>query len=325
MVEKNINTGDETLKSSTLIFFRNLIDYAGLFPPAQLPLDRAIRNYAAFQTYEDAWMLGHFIIPVTQLKQLTPSVALFSESNPLTLSAIGRSSSDAESCLSFLQADLKQISLFNEKYKAAACIKGFELPLPPVVPKRDLLEVLSLETKKRNLKTFCEVTVAFNEDWNQQMLATLDEIAIQNNKHNGRLGIKLRTGGLTVEAFPAPEQVAAVIVGCSERSIPQKFTAGLHHPIRMYRNEVKTKMHGFLNVFTAGMLARTQNIDLATVAQILADENSANFTFTEQGLAWKGTVVNVSEMEHLRLNALCSFGSCSFDEPREDLRTLQMI
>ena len=36
----------------------SIIDYAGLFPPARLPLDTAIGNYARYRTEPEAWMLA---------------------------------------------------------------------------------------------------------------------------------------------------------------------------------------------------------------------------------------------------------------------------
>ncbi|HEV8146227.1 MAG TPA: hypothetical protein VGP79_07600 [Bryobacteraceae bacterium] len=44
-----------------------LIDYAGVFPPAALPLDQALTNYARYQTSPEAWMLGRFVLPVAQV------------------------------------------------------------------------------------------------------------------------------------------------------------------------------------------------------------------------------------------------------------------
>ena len=84
--------------------------------------------------------------------------------------------------------------------------------------------------------------------------------------------------------FPSPEQVAFVMASCRDRNLPLKFTAGLHHPIRMYRDEVETKMYGFLNIFLAGMLAYTQNLDLKRIEEILSDENSKSFSFGEDQL-----------------------------------------
>lgn len=48
----------------------NLIDYAGLFPPAALSLPIAAENYARYLRSENAWMLGRFVIPAAQLRQL---------------------------------------------------------------------------------------------------------------------------------------------------------------------------------------------------------------------------------------------------------------
>jgi len=60
-------------------------------------------------------------------------------------------------------------------------------------------------------------------------------------------GYKLHTGGVKAEAFTSA-QIAKALVLPAEHQVPIKFTAGLHHPLRQWRDEVQTKMHGFLNV-----------------------------------------------------------------------------
>lgn len=47
-----------------------LIDYAGLFPPASLPLERALANYHHYRMSNCAWMLGRFVIPAAQLQRV---------------------------------------------------------------------------------------------------------------------------------------------------------------------------------------------------------------------------------------------------------------
>ena len=47
-----------------------VIDYAGLFPPAALPMADAVRNYDAYRNGEHAWMLGRFVVPVPSLRVL---------------------------------------------------------------------------------------------------------------------------------------------------------------------------------------------------------------------------------------------------------------
>lgn len=312
-------------KSSTQSFLANLIDYAGLFPPSQLPLEEAIKNYAEYQSDHNSWMLGRFIIPATRLEELDPYMSLYSKNKPLPIAAIGQRSSDAASCLEALKLDLEKITTFCTKYGETVSVDVLELPLPPVIPTSHLLNVIGSEASKHHLQIFCEMTMPLNGDWVDQMLCTLDEISEHNRLNETVLGVKLRTGGVTAEAFPTPTQVATVLVGCYERKIPLKFTAGLHHPIRMYRDEVKAKMHGFLNLFTAGMMARVHLLDIDTTAEILADEDPTHFRFTSKGLCWKDLVVPLSEIEQLRKQALYSYGSCSFNEPREGLQLQKII
>ena len=47
-----------------------LIDYAGMFPPAGLPLGPAIENYRAYRERDRSWMLGRFVIRAEQLDSL---------------------------------------------------------------------------------------------------------------------------------------------------------------------------------------------------------------------------------------------------------------
>ena len=67
------------MKTSLSVFQDHLIDYAGLFPPANLSLDAAIKNYANYMNSQDSWMLGPFILPVSQLKLRCTYAFIFSE------------------------------------------------------------------------------------------------------------------------------------------------------------------------------------------------------------------------------------------------------
>ena len=66
-----------------------------------------------------------------------------------------------------------------------------------------------------------------------------------------------------------------------------KATAGLHHPIRRHDESVQTKMHGFLNVFGAGVLALSHGLDQDQIQAIIEDEDPANFIFNEADFSWK--------------------------------------
>ena len=57
------------MNASLRALLSGVVDYAGLFPPAGLPLDQAIRNYARYRQGSDAWMLGRFVIPAARLAE----------------------------------------------------------------------------------------------------------------------------------------------------------------------------------------------------------------------------------------------------------------
>ena len=145
--------------------------------------------------------------------------------------------------------------------------------------------------------------------------ALLDAIA----EHD--LRAKIRTGGVTPDAIPNADRIAAFIRGCRDRNIAFKATAGLHHPIRCVRaltyepDSPRATMHGFLNVFIAAALPR-----FAT--QILMEENPRAFAFDDGGLWWHDLRVTAEELARLRQDLAISFGSCSFEEPIADLKEL---
>jgi len=68
---------------------------------------------------------------------------------------------------------------------------------------------------------------------------------------------KVRTGGLTPDAFPPAAALAGFIARCAAAKVPFKATAGLHHPLRSVQRcsydtgSPSALMHGFVNVFLA--------------------------------------------------------------------------
>src|SRR5207244_5156169 len=145
-----------------------------------------------------------------------------------------------------------------------------------------------------------------------------------SDEESATFGFKLRTGGVTADAFPSSGQIAAALVTPATHQLPIKFTAGLHHPIRQFRDEVKTKMHGFLNVLGAAVLAAEHRWDARQTSIMLEDENSHSFSFTEDFFAWREWKISTERLQYRR-KFVASFGSCSFDEPREDLRALGFL
>jgi hypothetical protein len=311
-------------------FMAHLIDYAGLFPPANLPLHEAIQNYARYRQQPDQWMLGRFIIPGTQLEFLTTVAArLFREGDPFMFSVLGRGGRDADEFLDGLQVDLETIAVFHQRNEGKATVDVYEAKLPPLASDDEIGELLAAAAKRRrsgvNLTTFYEVP--FGADWEPTAKNTIRSIAEHNARHQESqpVGFKLRCGGVEASTFPSPAQIAMALTACRDAGIALKATAGLHHPIRRFDESVNTKMHGFLNVFGAGILAHAHDLDQPEIEAIVGDEDAAHFAFMPEAFAWRDLRVTTDQIDVVRHKALISYGSCSFDEPREDLAALGLL
>jgi len=287
-----------------------IIDYAGLFPPAGLPLDQAIRNYARYRTEPESWMLGRFIIPAARLAELDPFMELFTNVPPLVISTLGRSGQDEPSFLDGLKQDLADVTAFRKKHGESVVIDVMETR----IPREDAVKIVQAATKLIDsqrppaLKPFFEVLPADAKNFMTGV--------------EGDGGLKLRCGGLEAAAFPLAKDIAQFIAVAKFAGTPLKFTAGLHHPIRRYDVGVKMHMHGFLNVFVAGVLANARGLAGDDMCRILDDEDASNFAFDADGLRWCDHHASVTEIETARRERVISFGSCSFDEPRDDLHAL---
>jgi hypothetical protein len=282
------------MRRSFRAFMSGLIDYAGLFPPARLDLDSAIRNYARYLSENDAWMLKRFIIPVARLGELDPYVLeLFSgAAGPLRLTVIaGRDGLPA--------GDMRA---FSGRHGDLVAIEAVESPLPPA----NLGDSLT-RAGFDGLELYSELP--------GRKIAAVAGIA----------GFKLRCGGLEASDFPSIERVAEIIVACRDNNVPLKCTAGLHHPIRHPDPETGAMQHGFFNLFGAGILAHALQLTEEEVRSCLAEQEASAFTFGDDAFAWRERAADASAVAAARQELMTGFGSCSFDEPLEELRGLGLL
>ena len=292
------------------------IDYAGLFPPASLALEPALRNYADYIRTPDASMLGAFILPVAEFGAAARGLSQFDSNHPLRISGLGPKTDNAETFQASLVTAMESIASFRSLSGEAAVIEQFEMPLPANVS-ADTFKMIRATMDPR-LRTFWEGPAEAAE-------RAIKLIADNNRSHaGGRLGFKLRTGGVTANAFPSSAEIAAALMPAGTHQVPIKFTAGLHHPVRIFHQSVQTKMHGFLNVLGAGVLGLEHDWTEKQFTEMLEDEDAASFSFTEDSFAWRDWKVATERVAAHR-DLVTSLGSCSFDEPREDLRALNLL
>lgn len=322
------------MTESLRCLLREIIDYAGLFPPTQLPLEPAIGNFALYREQPENWMLARFICPAARLAELAPLLdGRFSAAAPAPLSVLGRGGANRAAFLDALHDDIRAMSAARAGGLALR-LEGFEVRVPPDVldsaDSRSALQLLHETIDLLERAGLGELDCFYEAPYADGAAATLPAaIARLNDAYaapvRGRAGMKLRTGGVEASAFPSSQAVASTLVACRDANVPLKFTAGLHHPVRHFSDSVRSKMHGFLNVFVAGVLAHATGCAAAELLPLLAEEDSSAFTFEPDCLRWRGTALTSEQVSHARKNFVLSFGSCSFDEPREDLRALKLL
>jgi hypothetical protein len=291
------------------------IDYAGMFPPCGLALEPALGNQASYVRSPEAWMLNGFVLQVEQFDATTQFLSEFDTHHPLRVAALGPKTTNADVFLDALYNAYAAIRLFSRYNTDLVAISHLEMFLPDDVDSVSLQEASGIVGE---LPVFWEAPPERAEQ-------TIELIAgHKSDKEIATFGYKLRTGGVTADAFPSSAQIARALVNPATHRLPIKFTAGLHHPIRQYRDEVKTKMHGFLNVLGAAVLAAEHQWDADQTVMMLEDEDPRWFSCTGDFFAWHDWKIGVERLQYRR-KFVRSFGSCSFDEPRDDLRALNLL
>jgi hypothetical protein len=291
------------------------IDYAGMFPPCSLGLEAALRNQAEYVHSPDAWMLGAFVLSTEKFDATKQLLSQFDTQHPLRVAALGPKTASADGFLEALEETDAAIRSLSRHNVDLISISHLEMFLPHDVDLASLKEARSI---LGDLPVFWEAP----PDRAEQTIALLAEF--NSDADLATFGYKRRTGGVTADAFPSSMQIAKALVTPATHQLAIKFTAGLHHPLRQYREEVQTKMHGFLNVLGAAVLAAEHQWDTNQTAIMLEDENVDSFSFTDDFFAWREWRIDTKRLQYRR-RFVVSFGSCSFDEPREDLRVLNLL
>lgn len=272
------------------------IDYAGLFPPAGLDLEATMRNYATYRAGRDAWALGRMVLPATRLAEFADRWPQYVAEWPISL-LLG-SDYDTEMRLAV------DVGLRLEVVECRPAAMEDIAKIRSRMPNDGLLFVESPQD--------CALL--------ELIAAVLDAGACA----------KVRTGGVVAEAIPASSTVTAFLAACAQHGVRFKATAGLHHAIRgeqqlTYEPRSATaSMHGFVNFFVAAAAAY-DGADEAEVEEILNDGEHGNFRATNDGLQWRQRRFSSEAIREMRDRFAISFGSCSFEEPIDEMRAMRWI
>ncbi|HLW35839.1 MAG TPA: hypothetical protein VKS98_09285 [Chthoniobacterales bacterium] len=289
------------------------IDYAGMFPPCSLELEPALKNQGEYVRSGDSWMLSAFVLPVAKFGAAGELLSHFDKQHPLRVSALGPKTENAATFQAELRNVVEAIHSLRQQHGDLVSVVQLEMFVPSDVDAGKLNETAAVLSDLK-IQAFWEAPA----EWAEQMIVSLGRMKQPS------FGYKLRTGGVTADSFPSSVQIARAILASTKHHVPIKFTAGLHHPVRQFRDEVKTEMHGFLNVLGAGVLSAEHHWDEAQTVDMLENQTAKSFEFHDTVFAWRDWEITLDRIK-ARRKFVTSFGSCSFNEPREDLRALGVL
>jgi len=294
-------------KASVRSLLTGIIDYAGLFPPSQISMAKAVANYAAYKNSRYQWMLGRFVVPVARLDEFSENAKEFF-------------SGDKEAWrLSVLASDdiyqtVHQVEDFNHRHTPNAVADALEVKAETSYQIREISDAVP-----QGLETYFEIPVA------ESLADLIATLAILGGR------AKIRTGGVTEEAFPPVERITKFMRVCLAANVPFKATAGLHHALRCVKpltyeaDAPEGMMNGFLNVFLAAAFLR-HGYQPRLIHELLRDRRADNFLFNDNGVLWRQEhFLNSLQIENVRIRGAISFGSCSFVEPVEDLQEIGLL
>lgn len=305
------------MRDSARTLLAELVDYAGLFPPAGLDMPTTVANYAAYVASDHAWMLGRLIVPIGRLDEFAQAamgrLPADDDDIPWMISALLPPLGEAD-----LDRAVDEIERFNAAHSSPA--RGMAL-IDTIETRAAAASMIdhALDALLDGLVPFFEISSSGDP---RGMIAALAGTP-------GRA--KIRTGGVEPSAIPLTREVLGFILACAAAGVPFKATAGLHHPLRAaypltYAADAPVGlMHGFLNVFIAAAAIRSNLIDEPDAADLLDEPDAASLIFTDAGVEWRGLRLENEHLALAREEFALSFGSCSFEEPVADLIRLNIL
>jgi hypothetical protein len=287
---------------SAAVLLDRLIDYAGIFPPARLPLPEALDEFHRLREGAAAWLVGPCMVKASDL----PALGEIVESRtgpPLPIGVILDGTG--------LAADLERL---------AARPAGTEL-VQLEVAVGDGVDPDASVAALRAGRAWTEPIVLYLEAAGTAPLPRQVETLACWSKplaETAEVRLKIRTGGLSADAVPAPETVAGFLLACLARGLSCKASAGLHQPYRHFDEATGGVQYGFVNLLAAASLAAGGAGGASELVEALEATDAAALS-----LLWQKVGSGAPAAATRRL--LRSFGSCSVAEPVEGLAALGVL
>lgn len=268
-----------------------LCDDAALFPPGNLPLAEAVPAHVAHLASEYRGLVGPFIVSAVDVLALGPLLA-------------GAEEGSFEVAVTVPEPGQLTAALAAAASVPEVRVVALEVAVPTGVDPAQVVSSLDAAVAGRpDLEVYVELP---RDERRPALLAAL----VGTPYH-----AKLRTGGVRADLYPDEQELAAAVVACVAAGVAFKATAGLHHAVRNTDPTTGFEQHGFLNVLAA-VDAAQQGAGTGEVAALLSERDP-------QAIAAR--VADLGDRAGVVRNAFRSFGTCSIDDPRNELTTLGLL
>lgn len=272
-----------------------LLDDAAIFPPGEAALPDAVRAHLTRTVHRE--LVGSFVLTdvrLPELRELVPDGQRLPVSVVVTSGAGG-----IEGALKLAAKSPVTVGALEIALRDPDDLPGNARRVAAAIDAARDAELLPTATA-----TYVELPqTAPGAGW----LGAADEVAAADHR------LKFRTGGVEAHLFPGAATLASWIDAALDREAVFKCTAGLHHAVRHRAGDTGFEHHGFLNVLLATrLLFDGMPVDDAAA---LLDNGSRDDLIA---LAHETDLAGARRW-------FTGFGSCSIDEPVDDLISLGLL
>jgi hypothetical protein len=266
-----------------------LIDYAGLFPPAGLDMAAAVRNYASYLSGRYSWIVGRFVVPAGRLDEFAKAAAPYTGGNDWKVSVLGAPTAPLPGRGYAVDAVEVRADRVKDIHVPGPAMTYFEIS--PAAPRLEaLIEAIAKVGARAKIRTGGLTADSFPEAARVAHFQWLCQKA----------GV----------AFKATAGLHHPVRG------PHPFTYEL--------GSARGLMHGFVNVFlAAAMIFAGASEPDAT--RLLEECSPDAFHFDNESVNWQSYRITREQIQSARERFAISFGSCSFEEPVRELAALASI
>lgn len=291
----------------------DLIDDAGLYPPACLPLGDALARHRAVRSGPQGWLVARFLCGVDTVGAVADAVVGDELPWRLAVTVTGDTATQ-------LHAGVATARDACERRGEALEQIEVRLPAGAAIPSVESVAALAGQAGTTAADDGAPLILCEPSDSTEPEIVEATLAAVRAARESGRaVGLKLRCGGSA--RVPSAETLAEALSGAATAGAPLKATAGLHHAQRHHDRQLGSWEHGFVNLLAAATLAAA-GAETAVVAACLDDDEPDAFALDTTSLRWRDEHAAPRSLRAMRARLLRGVGSCNLQEPIDELTAL---